>query len=174
MNRLSSSTLSTLLVAGLAMAAPAICRAGDISIVFDEPELLATPNGTVTFSANLFNLTASDIDLGQAGVTLDPSFLADPSPFLNGPAVLPANGSTGSFDIFTVTVLDNAAPGDYNGVLSISDINDTLLGTADFTVQITPEVVPEPSSLLLVGLPIALAWRRRARGGLVSVACSER
>jgi hypothetical protein len=75
--------------------------------------------------------------------------MVDPSPFLEGPAVLPAD--------FTITVPDATPFSEYAGVLAISDINDNLLGTQDFTVTVTPE----PSPTWLVGVPVLAAAARR-------------
>jgi hypothetical protein len=126
----------------------AACSAATIQIVFDSPNQSASPGSTIAYSANLFNLTAADIDLGSALVSLGGSLTVDPFPFLDGPAVLAANGSTGSFEIFTVSIPYVTPAGSvFPGILSITDLGDNVLAEAPFSAAIS---VPEPSPTVLV------------------------
>jgi len=132
----------------------AACSAATIQIVFDSPNQSASPGSTIAYSANLFNLTASDINLGSALVSLGGSLIVDPFPFLNGPAVLAANGSTGSFEIFTVTIPPGAPAGTaFPGILSITDLDDNVLGQASFSVASS---APEPRPAALLAFSILL------------------
>lgn len=132
----------------------AACSAATIQIVFDSPNQSASPGSPIAYSANLFNLTASNINLGSALVSLGGSLIVDPFPFLNGPAVLAANGSTGSFEIFTVTLPSGTPAGSaFPGTLSITDLDDNVLGQASFSVA---SAIPEPSPFVLVGFSILL------------------
>ena len=132
----------------------AACSAATIQIVFDSPNQSASPGSTIAYSANLLNLTSTDINLGSALVSLGGSLIVDPFPFLNGPAVLLANGSTGSFEIFTVTIPSGTPAGTaFPGILSITDLDDNVLGQASFSVA---SAIPEPSPFVLVGFSIVL------------------
>ena len=132
----------------------ATCSAATIQIVFDSPNQSASPGSTIAYSANLFNLTASGINLGSALVSLGGSLVVDPFPFLNGPAVLTANGSTGSFEIFTVTIPSGTPAGSaFPGILSITDLDDNVLGQAFFSVASS---APEPSPAALLAFSIVL------------------
>jgi hypothetical protein len=132
----------------------AACSAATIQIVFDSPNHSANPGSTIAYSANLFNLTATDINLGSALVSLGGNLIVDPFPFLNGPAVLAANGSTGPFKIFTVTIPSATPAGSvFPGILSITDLDDNVLGQASFSVT---SAIPEPSPFVLVAFSILL------------------
>jgi hypothetical protein len=126
----------------------AACSAATIQIVFDSPNQSASPGSTIAYSANLFNLTAADIDLGSALVSLGGSLTVDPFPFLDGPAVLAANGSTGSFEMFTVSIpFDTPAGSAFPGILSITDSGENVLADAPFSAVVS---APEPSPTVLV------------------------
>jgi hypothetical protein len=130
------------------------CSAATIQIVFDSPGQSATAGSTIAYSANLFNLTPIDIDLGSALVSLGGGLVIDPFPFLAGPAVLPASGATGSFEIFTVTVPSGTPGGSvFPGILSITDLDDNVLGEAHFSVVSS---IPEPSPAVLAAFSILL------------------
>jgi hypothetical protein len=138
--------------------------AAAIQIVFDSPNQSANPGSTIAYSANLFNLTSTDINLGSALVSLGGNLIVDPFPFLNGPAVLLANGSTGSFEIFTITIPSGTLAGTaFPGILSITGLDDNVLGEASFSVASSvPE--PRPAALLAFSILLCLgATIKRAR-----------
>ena len=77
-----------------------------------------------------------------------------------------ADGSTGSFEIFTVTIPSATLPGSvFPGILSITDLDDNVLGEASFSVT---SAVPEPSPFVLLAFSILLCAGsaiRRTRPG---------
>ena len=130
------------------------CSASTIQIVFDSASQSASPGSKIAYSANLSNLTSTDINLGAALVSLGGSLLIDPFPFLNGPLVLTANGSTGSFEIFSITLPSGTPVGSvFPGILSITDLDEHVLGQATFSVV---SAIPEPSTAVLAAFSILL------------------
>jgi len=147
---------------------PLCCQASAITISFSSSTEIREPGDILEFDADLINTTKLTIDLGAADVTLSGLFDTDPTPFLSGPATIGPGKSTGAFEIFTVTIPKlAAAPASNRGVLSITDINDNLLGTAAFTVVTSPE--PSSGGLFLIAvaavalfyLPLVLRRGRR-------------
>ena len=138
--RICTALLSLLFLAPL-------CHASAITIVFDHPTEIGFPGSTLSFTANLTNNTNQMIELGAANVTLGGLFGVDTTPFLFGPPVVGPFGSTGHFEIFTVSIPSNAS-GFQNGVLSITDINDNLIGLNTFSVVVAPE--PSTRFMLLM------------------------
>jgi hypothetical protein len=96
----------------------------------------AAPNGSVTVSGN--TLTA----------VLPVSFLAPPSPPANAPSLLP--DTQWSFNLWPrSSILPNGSPLGF-GDAQIADFGPNAI---DFS----PQVVPEPSSVVLLGLGLAAA-----------------
>jgi hypothetical protein len=156
--------LALILFFGAALA----CPGTTIQIVFDSSNQFANAGSTITYSANLFNLTPSDIDLGSAIVSLGSNAIVDTSVFLNGPAVLPASSSTGSFAIFTVTLPSGTPSGSlFPGILSITDLNDNVLGEAQFSIASVPEPRPVALGVLALLLYIVSIVTRRIRVGYI-------
>ena len=124
-----------------------LCQASAITIVFGQQTELGLPGSTISFAANLFNNTKRSIDLGAANVLLGGSFVVDTTPFIFGPPTLAPAGSTGLFEIFTVSIPVGAS-GVQNGAISITDINDNLIGLNTFSVVVAPE--PSTRFLLLI------------------------
>jgi hypothetical protein len=138
--------------------APLACDGSALTITFSYSTETGTPGSTLEYDADLINNTPSEIDLGAADVTLGGMLDVDPTPFLSGPATIAPGGSTGAFEIFTVTIPNTAGQDASNqGVLSITDLNDNFLGTALFNVVTSvPVTAPELSSGVLLLLALAV------------------
>jgi hypothetical protein len=155
--------LTLILFFGAALA----CPGTTIRIGFDSSNQFANAGSTITYSANLFNLTPSDIDLGSASVSLGGNAIVDTSVFLNGPAVLPASISTGSFTIFTVRLPSGTPTGSlFPGILSITDLNDNILGEAQFSIATVSEPCPVALGVLALLLWIVSIVKGRIKGWL--------
>src|SRR6476469_3281094 len=153
----NTTKLVQFLLLGAALAFPIACPAATIQIVFDSSNQSASPGSTIAYSANLFNLTSTDINLGSALVSLGGNLIVDPFPFLNGPAVLLANGSTGSFEIFTVMLPSGTTAGTaFPGILSITGLDDNVLGEASFSVVASSVPEPRPAALLAFSILLCL------------------
>jgi PEP-CTERM motif len=162
MNNLSKVLLTVGLLAGWPGKAGTLFQ-----IVFDEPDQIGLPGQLLTYSANLvYDPSLGGTNLGEADVFLGGDFVVDTSVFLNGPASLPGGGatSTGSFPIFTVAIPSSEPDGLSSGSLVILDINDNVLGSTTFSVEL--QTAPEPGTgvVLGVGLLGLLYWRRRQAG----------
>jgi hypothetical protein len=143
-------------------------RAGTLfQIVFDAPDQIGLPGQTLTYSANLvFDPSLGGTNLGEADVFLGGDFGVDTSVFLNGPASLPGGGgtSTGSVPIFTVAIPSTEPGGSTSGSLVILDIDDNVLGSTTFSVELQTAPEPGTAAALGAGLLGLLYWRRRQTG----------
>ena len=129
---------------------------------------------TLNFTGTLSNPTLDTVFLNSDSFSFSGP-APDDSPFLNAPLSLdpvgttdmngnPTDSYTGGF--FNVTLDSSVAPGTYLGTFSIlggadSNAADTV-ATEDFSVTVLPAAVPEASSLVSLGVLLALGL-----GGLV-------
>ena len=155
-----------LLAACVFLVAPLCCRASFVTITFLHPDQSAAPSTQIPFIAKILNITADEIDLGSADVDLAGSFEVDPTPFLFGPATIAPGGSTGYFEIFTVTTPDPFTGPPSDGVLTVTDIDNDVIGSVSFSIG--PEVggppVPEPCfGLPLLGMLLSGWWYHHSR-----------
>jgi len=152
-----------LLMIGLSSA---VAYADTLNFTLTHPSqsLYVGSGGTLTFEATVFNPTSSTVFLN--GDTYDAAgFTLDDSGFFGFPLSLAAGtGFTGN--LFTVTVPASASLGTYVGSFTLlggADANaSNPLGTATFAVN----VVPEPSSIMLLisGVAGLAGFRGKLRG----------
>jgi hypothetical protein len=182
MKRFQDSRLSIFLFVVLAvLALPGAGFADTISLDLAAPHQTVSQGEQVAFSGtlNIFgaDLTSTYINgaaqtgsgfefltLGDTLVTFDDfSFLmnvllADPLFRLNtNPAANdPEAWTSATFDLFTITAGISAPVGTYTGQFQVFGGPDPfaqdLVALADFSVEVVPSAVPEPSSLLLCAL----------------------
>ncbi len=139
-------------------------KAGTLfQIVFDAPDQIGLPGQLLTYSANLvYDPSLGGTNLGEADVFLGGDFIVDTSVFLNGPASLPDGAtSTGSFPIFTVAIPSTEPDGLSSGSLVILDIDNNVLGSTTFSVELQTAPEPGTGAVLGAGLLGLLYWRRR-------------
>jgi hypothetical protein len=152
-------------------------RADTLFISIAPDTLTGNPGDTLKFFGTLTNTTASTVFIAGDTFVFSAGTLDD-SLFLLGPATLGPNETSGSFEMFDVTITANLAAAIYDGTFNVEggpDLNaDDLLGTAAFHVEVNVAAVPEPSSaaLVLFGAPVLLHWLRertkKRRRGLQS------
>jgi hypothetical protein len=161
--------------------AAAICalsgaaQAASLTVNFDFNRLFALPGQTVTARATITNIDTAIVDINGCSLTLPGAFTTDDCAiFLSGTgAPLFLNiGESATVDLFTFTPDLNfpgpAGPqpaGNFTilGTLEVSGYDgETQNLLADAAFQ--PVVIPEPSSLLLIGLALPVLYRvRRSR-----------
>jgi hypothetical protein len=169
-NHIFLLALFTLL--GFSASMPA--RGAAITLSFQDASPQGTPGQTLQFFATLSNLTGSEQFLGSLNASgLTPDFVVDTNPFLlNAPLSLQSNEVSGLFNLMTITIPDVISPGTFNGSVVLlggltADAQD-VLGSADFSVQVTPAAVttPEPSSSLLMGAGVLALSAAAARSAM--------
>ena len=129
------------------------------------------PGDILSFTGSLSNPTANAVFLNSDSVNFNgPAPQPDDGPFLfNAPLSLdpmgttdangnPTDSYTGGF--FNVTLNGDALPGTYTGTFTIlggadSTASDTV-ATEDFSVTVLPAAVPEASSMISLGVLLAL------------------
>jgi len=145
-------------------------RADTIAIGLQQPELIGSPGSVLSFSGTLTNTTDADVFLNADNFNLSglPPGTIDDSPFFaNTPSgFLDPLASTGPIELFDITVPNPFASGSYDGTFQIlggpTADDQTIIGSADFTVQVSS--VPEPSSLTyLLSALVALLTATRMR-----------
>jgi hypothetical protein len=155
MKRTTSRAVLTLLALVFISAA---AYADSVGITLTEITQTGAAGTTLTFDATLTNLTGSTIFLNGDTATTSSAFLTvDGSPLLvNFPSTLSAGASSGPFALFTVLIAPGATPGTYdlNSFTILGGNNATItlpIGSAGFTVVVTPSAVPEPATLVMLG-----------------------
>lgn len=131
-----------------------------------------TPGDRLSFFGTLTNRGTTTVFLnGLSGSLGSPDLFVDDSPFFAAgfPRSLDPNVSfTGN--IFDVVIGSSAQGGTYNGSVTIQGGADASAQDNLATAAVSVAVVPEPSSLALLGLggiplPLIAAAARRRRGG---------
>ena len=152
------------------MTLPAAVFGDIITINMVNSTLSGGPGAVLTFSGSLLNTTSAVQFLNNAQISgLLPSFTGNVTPFFtNTPPSLTANQSTANLGLFSITVPAATAQGPYGGTFSIfggpGSKDQTLIGSAAFTVQ----VVPEPGTwglMLTATVGLWLVRRQRDRRG---------
>jgi hypothetical protein len=121
--------------------------------------MTTAPGGTATFVATFADTTAGTENLNSDSFSVAaPLTLNDADFFNTWPRALNFGDSFGPSALFTVTAPLGTAAGAYVGTFNIlggPGVNDsTILGTAQFTVNVTPE----PGTLVLVSIGLGLAF----------------
>jgi len=145
-----------LLLASLAVAClSSAARADSIGLTLTETTLTGAAGTMITFDATLTNLTASTLFLnGDAWATSSSFLTVSDNPFLtNAPLSLAAGAGSGPYALFTVLIAPGTPAGTYGlntfSILGGSDgITFNTIGSAQFTVDVSP--VPEPSTFVLL------------------------
>jgi hypothetical protein len=172
---LLSAVALTLLPGSMARAANIF----SVSILFNSPVQFAAPGDTITFTGTVTSLEPSRIvDLN--GCIVDPhlaDFTTDNcAAFVAGApfTLAPLEVSTPAFDMFTITVnlpftgtYGPQIPGTFTVLGGVEPVGGgydggtgNILGQADFQVVVTPE----PGTIGMLGLGLAIAALKRARG----------
>lgn len=152
----------------LLLAGPEAARA-QLVFTLEPTTQSTTPGSTVTFSAVLENTGASTLflngtDFGffgsSTGITIDDSKF-----FTNFPSQLSAGQRTSLNQIFDVMVASSTANSSYAGFFSIVGGDNASAQNTLSTQNFQLNVVPEPSTALLLGMGSlgALAMKRRRR-----------
>lgn len=150
--KLTFALLALLLTIGLSSAA---AYADTVNLTLTSPNQFIDfeSGGTLTYSATVFAPDSNGAAIYLNGDSFNvaiPLTLDDTNFFFNFPFFLnPGESFTG--DLFTVNIPSGATIGTYLGSFSLLGGADggagNVLGTADYSVT----VVPEPSSLFLLG-----------------------
>jgi hypothetical protein len=133
------------------------------TVTFAPDTLSGNPGDFLQFFGSLTNNTASTVFINNDSFTFAIVGAADDSPFLtNAPLSLGPSATSGSFEFIDVTIPLAQAPGTYGGTLTViggADGNaQDNLGTGAFHVVVNAGAVPEPGSIFLVGISIAMLW----------------
>jgi hypothetical protein len=162
-------------ILALALLSAGAASADTITITLDSATLSGSPGDTLQFFGTLTNTTADTVFLNDDNLNLSgfPLSSLDGTPFFNEPLSLDAGVSSSDMELFDITIPDPFTPGNYDGTFQVVGGADggsqDIVGTADFTVQVTGPVsgVPEPGSLGLMGAALvgicAINRRRRNR-----------
>jgi hypothetical protein len=149
-------------------------EADPLTFTVTNPSQSGTVGSVLTFTGSITNVAAPAVTIAGSNFTFTaPAELAfDDSAFVvNFLGQVVGDGATlGPLSIFTITIGAGVAPGTYNGVFSIlydSDLGlgqETNLQTFSITVQPDVEPIPEPATLVLLGLGLmGMAGARRRR-----------
>jgi hypothetical protein len=153
MKRFRSLLAPSLAIACL-LAAGTTAKADSLSIVLDEAYQSGLPGDTIAFDATVTNTSSATENLnGDQFVFSSSDLTGDDSPFDNTsvwPLTLGAGDSVSGL-LFNVDISPDAALGLDTGTFDIlgghySTNEQFVIGSADFTVNVTPE----PSSLWLL------------------------
>ena len=163
-SNLSQTTTATLTV--LDHAAAAFAGGGTtLNLDFGTVELGSGAHDLQFQIENLFATYRAGLDLDSVTAISDPLgvFSTDAGPFTD----LPPGATSGLFDMY----LDTSQVGQFSGIyqLNLSDEQDLSghAGQQTLTLDVTANVVPEPSAATLLGAGVLglmdWAWRRRLR-----------
>jgi hypothetical protein len=141
--------------------------AGPVTIDFTSSLLNGQRGQTVTFSANLINTTGATVFLNSDSLNIAAPLTGDDTKFfLFSPLSLGPGASSGSFQIFDISIPLGAPFGLYSGSFDILGGATAAafdpVGSADFAVNVVPE--PATGSLLLVALCAGAALLRFCPG----------
>lgn len=136
-------------------------QADPLTLTLTSPNQAGQVGNILSFTGSLANGGAPAVQIVSSQITFDDglgSLLLDDSPFITnflGQSIAPS-ASLGPLQMFTVQILGSAAPGVYNGVLSVlydngQGVLETNLVSFSVTVLEQTGEVPEPATLLLFG-----------------------
>ena len=169
MKRNKRNLLLTVTAVGLLLAAVS-AHADPLSVILDDPNLTAIGGQTIYFYGTITNNDPTNTyNLDCDGTTIDPSLTFDDTGFQNNtPLFLLPGDSSGDVELFSLYIPDGEAVGLYTGQYQIQgndggDTGDFQIGEADISVDVTPE----PSSLLLMGTGMLLIAGLASRKAIV-------
>jgi|SRR5579872_4770444 len=145
---------------GLAMA----CQATAVMTVTFSPMIVTgAPGQTVGIFGTLTNNAGTTQFINGDTFNLTGLSGADDSPFLNNAPFSLGPGATSASFQFLAETIPTAPVGLYNGTFTVTGGADSNaqdnLGTGNFGVN----VIPEPSTMLLLGGALIAGWIRRRR-----------
>ena len=167
MKELRLSLVLTLTCAGLLLVGTA-AKADSLLFTLDPSYQSCLEGQILSFDVNITNDSSDTVYLNGDFSYVDlPLTLNDEFFYANAPLSLDPGGSSGDFELLTVTIPLGTPVGLYTGYFQIDggggSSDDYLLGSADFDIN-TNNIVPEPSSYLLFGTGLAVLagiFRRR-------------
>ena len=153
-------------------ASAVAANATQISLNLDSATLSGLPGQMLDFTGTLTNNTGATLFINSDSFTFAINGALDDSPFLlNAPLSINAGVTSADFEIFDVIIPGGQALGPYTGSFTVLGGTDgsqqNNLGSASFTVEVTPE----PASYLLISCAVALLLAYR---GLRSTGMNDR
>ena len=165
----SVKILTLFAIFGFVLLAPKSISADPITLAPSSASLNTTAGGTVIFTGQITNqtgvpLSALDLFLNFSG--FDPAVITIEQLLGDPDFLLPNNTFSQVVNLYSVTVAANAPPGTYTFDVFIQDVNDNFSNIVTVSVVVSPNAVPEPTTLLLlitglVGTRIAHSKLRR-------------
>lgn len=152
-------------LAGIALGQPAF--ADLVTLTLTEPSQAGTVGSVLTFTGSLTNANEPSVTIvGYNFNGLPVTLTFDDTPFVTNflGQDIAAGGTLGPLSFFTVTIEDDAVPGAYDAVFSV--VFDSAGGTGQETnfQTFSITVIPEATSLWLLGLGLtAMATIRFTR-----------
>lgn len=153
----------------MAASACVPARADSLGISLDSSTLTGLPGNTLQFFGTLVNTTGANLYLNADNFNLpgfDPSAIDDSPFFANAPLFLAPGANTGAIGLFNITIPNPFATNSYPGTFQVlggaTGDDQTIIGTAQFTVKVqTTSTVPEPSSLSMLATILLLFFSGR-------------
>ncbi len=161
MSRLLKHTLAACALVVICFGAAAKTQAAPLVLTITNSPQSGMPGATITFAGTVTNPNATAF--GITNIVFSTSFNAiATASFPAGFLVNPVPGLTmESGNILSFTILANAAPGIYTGVIGLDGniaggpTERSNLASITIVVLAAPAAVPEPATMLLLGTGLA-------------------